>query len=428
MATIAIASGIFTMTFGLILTRPKHVNEGAAGIIGALLMLVFGLVSFTDIKGVLHETGSLIIMLFAMMIISIVIDESGFFHWAAGKAVKKANGNGRKLFFNTFLMGTIITTLISNDATALIITPIVYHYVVALRLNPLPFMLACTFVADTASLSLPVSNLTNLLVYQQMDMTFIPYVLTMVFPTLVAVCINYIVFYVLFRHSIPKNYDGSGYVEADYAVHNKAFFTFSTALLIIITFSYVIGSFFNIPIVGISVLGALALLMGARFLGGLSEKAILSQVSFSVLFFVIGMFIVVKGLQNTGLTHIFSNWLMSLSDGSLFKAILFTSFGTALGSNLINNVPMDLLMVTTLKAIPQGPLSLPMGYATILGAGLGPNLTIVGSLATMLWVATLKRKNIHITPLQYLKYGILTAPIMILGASLALYVTLTLRP
>ena len=155
----------------------------------------------------------------------------------------------------------------------------------------------------------------------------------------------------------------------------------------------------------------------------LQLKNVFSQVSYSVIIFVIGMFIVVKGIQNTGLTEYFGKILLTLSSENMFKSIVYTSFLTAIGSNLINNVPMDMLMVSVIKSMPISELTLPMSYATILGAGLGPNLTIIGSLATMLWLGTIRRKNVDITPIQYLKVGLLTAPIMILFSSIALYLT-----
>lgn len=421
MASIAIASGIFTITFGLIISRPKTINEGMAAILGAVLMLIFGLVSFHDIYSLIQETGSLLIMLFAMMIISYVMDESGFFMWAAGKATAKAGGSGKKLFRNTFIMGTLITTVISNDATALIITPIVYNYVSALGLNPLPFLLACTFIADTASLSLPVSNLTNLLVFEQLNMAFGPYIITMFLPTLFAIFINYFLFCWIFRKDISEPIDQSKVSDFNAKVKNKSFFMYSVFILSLIIAFYIIGSTFGIPLVVVSVLGALLLVAGGKYHNAIDEKSVFSNVSYSVLFFVIGMFIIVRGLQNSGLTLFLAEKLIVLSNESLFKSILFTSFGTALGSNVINNVPMDLLMISVIKDVGHPEFLMPMGYATILGAGLGPNLTVIGSLATMLWVSTIKRKNIHITPAQYLKVGLMVTPLMILCSSIALY-------
>lgn len=424
MTDAVIASGIFSITFGLMVFRPRGIKEGVAGALGALMMILAGLVSYKDIIDVLRDTGGILVMLLAMMIISIIVDEAGFFHWAANHSVRLAKGNGRRLFLNTFIMGTIITTIISNDATALIITPIVFSFVSLLGINPIPFLLACTFIADTASLSLPVSNLTNLLVYHQMELSFIPYILAMALPTLVAIVINYLVFYLIFKKEIPINYVEA--ISEDNPIKHKGFFWVSTIGLFLIVIGYVIGSWLNVPLVYIALIGASLLMLAGRYFKQIEEKQILSQVSWSVLIFVVGMFIVVRGIQNTGLPQLVGNLIIKQSDGSLLKAILYTAGGTALGSNVINNVPMDMMMISVLRSVPIEGWTTPLAYSTILGAGLGPNLTIIGSLATMLWLGTIRRKGVNITPWQYMKVGLLTAPLMIFVSSLALWISVLL--
>ena len=418
------ASGIFSITFGLIVFRPKGIKEGSAGLLGAILMLLSGVVKLGDILDVLRDTGGILIMLISMMVISIVVDEAGFFHWAASHSVRLAKGNGKKLFFNTFLMGTLVTTVISNDATALIITPIVYGFVSILGLNPLPFLLICTFISDTASLSLPVSNLTNLLVYDQLGLSFMPYLLTMALPTLVAIIVNVIIFYIIFKKDIPEKFRDDNLEPPKSYIKHENFFKFSSLTLMAIILAYVVGSWVGIPLTYIAVLGAFLLLAGGRHYKQLEVKQVFNQVSWSVLIFVIGMFIVVKGIQNTGLPILAGNWLIKHSGESLLKGILYTSVGTALGANIINNVPMDMMMISVIKSIPDSQWINPLAYSTILGAGLGPNITIIGSLATMLWFGTIRRKGINITPIQYFKIGIITAPLMIIASSIALWISL----
>lgn len=424
MAQAAIASGIFSVTFGLIVFRPRGMTEGMAGALGAILMLLAGLVGFSDVIDILKETGSILIMLLSMMVISIIVDEAGFFHWAASHSVRLSNGDGRRLFLNTFLMGAMITTVISNDATALIITPIVYNFVSTLGLNPLPFLLICTFIADTASLSLPVSNLTNLLVYDQLNLSFGHYVLSMAMPTLVAILVNLIVFYLVFKKDIPKKFSDENLLCPNSYIKHNAFFKFSSISLVVIILAYILGSWIDIPLVYISIVGAVSLLIAGKYYNQIDEKEVFSQVSWSVIIFVVGMFIVVRGIQNTGLPMLAANWLVDRAGGSLLKMIVFTSMGTAIGSNIINNVPMDMMMISVIKSVSINAWTTPLAYATILGAGLGPNLTIIGSLATMLWLGTIRRKGVNITAGQYFKIGVLTAPIMILASAIALWVSL----
>ena len=412
----------FLVTFLLMMLRPFKITEGTAGLVGALLMFLLGFIRFVDIKIVLDQTGNLLIMLFSMMVISLIVDEAGFFRWFASLAANKAQGNGKKLFLNTFLLGLAVTTVISNDATALIITPIVWEYTHLLNLDPLPFLLTCTFIADTASLSLPVSNLTNILVYESMGLKFWDYIILMFFPNLVASMINYLVFAWLFRKRIPHYIDQSLLIKEPIA--NPRYFKLATWGLLTITLGYVIGSAFGLPLWVIAFLGAIYMCLIAYYTNKTSLKTILPQVSWSVLLFVTGMFLVVKGLENSGLMTSFSTAIANLTGKGLFNSILTVTFGTALGANVVNNVPMDMLMVSGLQKVKpfiEPKIFAVLPYSVIMGAGLGPNFTVIGSLATMLWLNLVRKKGYEITALQYSFFGLLTAPLMIFGASLALY-------
>ncbi len=391
------------------------------GLAGALLMICAGLVDFSDIHAVVSSNISIFIMLPAMMIISIIVDEAGFFRWAADHSVRLAGGSGKKLFRNTFIMGTIVTTFISNDATALIITPIVYCFVAALGLNPLPYLLVCTFIADTASLSLPVSNLTNLLVYEKMGLEFMPYVISMALPTVTAILVNYAVFRVIFDKKIRGKYEYSEAVLRIDAIKHKPFFYTATAGLALIVAAYVAGSYAGITLVAIAVAGAAALIAAGLLFRQITLKLVFSQVSWNIMIFVFGFFVIVRGIQNTGILSTLASFLISSSGGNLFEAIMYTSAGTAIGSNIINNVPMDMLMISVLKTIPSNDWIEPLSYSVVLGAGLGPNITVIGSLATMLWLGTIRRKGVNITAWQYLKAGLATAPLMIILSAAALW-------
>lgn len=412
----------FLVTFLLMLFRPWKVDEGLAGIIGATLMMVFGFINFQDISAVLNQTGNLLVMLCSMMIISIVVDDAGFFRYFASIAAKKSGGSGKRLFLNTFLLGLFVTTVISNDATALIITPIVWEYTSLLNLNPLPFLLTCTFIADTASLSLPVSNLTNILVYENLGLKFLDYTLLMFLPNLIAALINYLIFAFLFRKKIPKTIDQSLLTIDD--IQNPLYFKLATYGLLVITLGYVVGSAFGLPLYLIAMIGAFYMIVISRLVAKKELTLIIRQVSWSVILFVLGMFLVVRGLENSGLMTVFVDLILRFTGKGLLSSIFTVTFGTALGSNIVNNVPMDMLMVSTLQKIkPYINPSLfgALPYGVVIGAGLGPNLTIIGSLATMLWLNLVRKKGYNITALEYSFYGLITAPLMLLGAALALY-------
>jgi len=411
---------IFVLTLILIMFRPKPLNEATAALLGAILMLATTIISASDAYDVLKTTANILLFFLGLMIVCAVADRAGFFEWSAFKAVKLANGRGRRLLLVLFGLGTVITTFFSNDATALILTPIVYVVVTKLKLNPLPYVFACAFIANTASMMLPISNPVNLLPVDQFELTLSEYLRFLLLPTILAILINVALFAVLFRKAILTSfkYDGAGF-----SVKIDGFFLFTCVGLVLTALGYIFASLYGLPLSWPALVGAAVLLTGGFAFRRLTLKRVNSGISWSILLFIFCLALLVKGLDNAGVTHTIGEALTNLSSKGSLGAILATSFGTAVGSNLINNWSMMMVSVSSLGNISTSITSVNQGliYSSIVGADLGPNIAIIGSLSSMLWLVILRQRGLDIHPMQYLRLGLIVAPPMLLAAALGLY-------
>ncbi|MBV9489065.1 MAG: arsenic transporter, partial [Verrucomicrobia bacterium] len=331
-----------------------------------------------------------------------------------------------RLFLNVFLLGSLISMILSNDATALILTPVVYVLVTKLRLPVLPFMFACTFIADTASFLLPISNPTNIIVLSRFPLDLFTFLRLLFLPSLVAISINLGVFFLLYRRQLTGRFAVERLPSSEEAIKHKPYFRYTCAVLAAVALAYVTASALKFPLSIVAVGGALLLLAGALFWKQMTLRETAKRISWSIFGFIGGMFIVVRAIEDTGLTAAFGQWLFRLSGGTPLGAVMVGTAGAALGTNLINNVPMAVLMGSALGSIQQAPASVQHGFvaATIFGCALGPNLTTVGSLATVLWLLILRQRNVDVSGLDYAKVGVLVTPLMLLAGALTTWLLL----
>jgi arsenical pump membrane protein len=348
------------------------------------------------------------------------------FDWLAVQAARFAGKSAARLFLNVFLLGSLISMVLSNDATALILTPIVYVLVTKLRLPVLPYLFACTFIADTASFLLPVSNPINIIILSRFPLDLLTFLRLLFLPSLVVIGINIAIFFLLYRKQLKGVFDIQRLPSAKQAVKHKAFFRYTCCVLAVIAFAYVIASAIQLPLSLVALSGAVLLLIGALFWRRTSLRQTASRISWSIFGFIAGMFIVVQAIEDTGLTTIFGNWLIQLSGGTSFGAVMVGTAGAALGTNLINNVPMAVVMISALAGIQHAPPVIQHGFiaATMFGCDLGPNLTTVGSLATVLWLLILRQRNVDVSGLDYFKVGVVVTPLMLLAGALTIWLLL----
>lgn len=420
--TALLAGAILAATLALVLTRPGDVGEAWWAVLGGGLTLVLGLVSFGQAWEVLRETQDALMLLVGMMALSAVAERAGFFDWAAAITARAGRERVFLLYAFVFLVGGLVTVTLSLDATAIVLTPIVYGMVVRLRLSPMPFMFACVYTANTASLFLPISNLTNLLAYDRFDLGFASFGMVMLLPGTLAVLTNFAIFALLFRNDLRGSYE----LDKDvlFSPDNGRFFGVATAGI-----SGVLAAFFVAPLFGLPV-GLVALVAGAvvvvvsRAAGWVKLREVAGSISWGIVFLVVGLFLVVQGVQNAGLAALAEKAFAAVAPGDGLGQILVMVFGNALGSNVINNVPMTVLALGTMEPlVANGTLDGAAVYAVVVGTGIGPNLTIVGSLATLIWLSIARGRGLDITARDYLKVGAIATPPILLAAALGLWIS-----
>jgi len=405
---------VFLAVMALAISRPRGLNEAWPAAGGAAALLALGLLSPTDLVGAARETAGVLLFLLGMMVLSGVLEMAGIFSWAASYAARMSGGSGRRLLVNVFALGAIVTALLSLDVTVIVLTPIVYATVVALRVDPLPYLYACTFVANTGSLVFPMSNLTNLLVVDRLGLPFWRYSLTMAIPNLVAVAANTGIFLWLFRDRLPRRLPGAK--PAVSIATSGPFFRISVAVFLVVLVCLFLAGLAERPLWPVALIGGAALAYVARTVGGKHPRMIAAGVSWSLFPFVVGMAAVVRGIEHAGLTEGLGRLILGHA-GQTVGAVVTTGAVAALGANLFNNIPMALVMLVVLGRVPPARLEL-LAAATLVGVNIGPALTTVGSLATMLWLSFTRRQGVEVSALEYLRTSVLTVP-LVLAATLA---------
>jgi arsenical pump membrane protein len=421
-----LASLVGVLTLVGIMTRPFRWTEAHIAMGGAGVLLLLGLIRPADAAMTLVRDWNTFLFFLGMMGLSAMAESAGLFDWLAVEAARLAGRSAKRLFLNVFLLGTAITMIFSNDATALILTPVVYVLVTKLRLPVLPYLFACTFIADTASFLLPISNPINIIVMSHYPLTLPAFLRLLFLPCVVVIAINFAVFYLLYRRELKGTFDLGRLPSAAQAVQHRAYFRYTLAVLALVAPSYVIAAAFQWPLSLVAVAGALLLLVGALFWKRTTLMKAGRAISWPIFGFIAGMFIVVRAIEDTGLTVKFGRLLLHLSGGTSFGAVMVGTFGSALGTNLINNVPMAVVMNSSLGSVQHAAPAIRDGFvaATMFGCDLGPNLTTVGSLATILWLLILRERDVEVSGLDYFKVGMVVTPVMLFAGALTIWLLL----
>ncbi len=410
----SIAAGLIVLaTMAGVVVRPFGRGEAWWTTAGALVVLGLGAVSPPAAWRALTDQGNVFLFLFGLMSIAGLADAAGFFDLAGAAAVAMARGSGRALLLCVFGVGALVTAFLSNDATALILTPVVYGLVTRLRLRPLPYLLATSFVADTASLLLPVSNPINVLVGARLQLSLALYLRHFLLAAVVAVLLNAAIFLALFWRRLDRDCPPDWRKLLRPAAPDRRPLTLTVAGLLAIAIAYLVAAATGFP-VGVVAVGGAALLL---LLGGWRRDAISrarEHVSLMVLVYVAGLFVLVAALEQVGLVGEFSRWLNDLVRPGP-PGVVAGALAAAIGSNAVNNVPAATFLVSASSGLHPAAQA-PFLAGTLLGADLGPNLTPVGSLSTMLWLVVVRRRGMQVSALDYLKVGAVTAPLLLVAA------------
>ncbi|MBA1320642.1 arsenic transporter [Pseudomonas plecoglossicida] len=417
-----IAIAVFVFTLILVIWQPKGLGVGWSAALGALIALAAGAVSLHDIPTVWAIVWNATATFIAVIIISLLLDEAGFFEWAALHVARWANGSGNRLFAFCVLLGAAVSALFANDGAALILTPIVMSMLLALRFPPaatLAFVMAAGFIADTASLPLVVSNLVNIVSADYFRMGFSEYASVMVPVNFASVAATLLVLFLFFRRDIPRQYTVAALKTPSDAIHDRATFNVGGWVLLLLLIGLFALEPLGIPISAVAAACAAILFAVAARGHRISTRRVLREAPWQVVIFSLGMYLVVYGLKNAGLTEMLTHLLDRLAQQGLWTATIGTGLIAALLSSVMNNMPSVLVGALSIEASEaQGLVREAMIYANVIGCDLGPKITPIGSLATLLWLHVLERKGMHITWGYYFRVGILlTLPVLLITLS-----------
>ncbi|KTQ97562.1 arsenical pump membrane protein [Aureimonas ureilytica] len=429
-----LALAIFVATLILVIWQPRGLGIGWSALAGAAVALATGVVGWGDVGTVWEIVWDATFTFVALIVISLVLDEAGFFGWAALHVARWGGGNGRRLFPLVVLLGAAIAAVFANDGAALLLTPIVLAILLRLDFPPagaLAFVVACGFVADTTSLPLVVSNLVNIVTANFFDVSFGRYAAVMVPVNLVSLAATLLVLWAYFRKDIPATYDVGRLENPGSAIRDPAVFRAAFPLLGLLLVAYFVTGPLGVPIAYLTGAAALVLMAvaGRWFTSGRGAVVDLARVlrgaPWQIVLFSIGMYLVVYGLGNASLTDIAAGVLRWLGEQGTFIATVGTGFVVAALASVMNNMPATLVGALAIDRADVAPLTRElMIYANVVGNDLGPKFTPIGSLATLLWLHVLAGKGQRITWGQYMRVGLVLTPPVLLATLVALWVWL----
>ena len=417
-----LASSLFIITLIFIIWQPKGLQIGTSAIIGALIALMLGVVSFDDVITVTDIVWDATLAFIGIILLSMVLDEIGFFEWAALKMVRLSKGNGNLMFLYVLLLGALVAALFANDGAALILTPILLAKMKHLDMKPLAvfaFLMAGGFIGDSASNPLVISNLTNIVTAGYFDIGFWEYATHMFLPNLLAIIGSLAVLWLYFRKDIPKQIDVENLATPESVIKNHTMFKLSWWFLGLLMIGYFIGDYFDLPVSFFALGGALIFLLIANHHKATKPIMTIKAAPWQVVWFSLGLYVVVYGLKNAGLTDTVASWITALQTQGETIAVIGTGFLAAGLSSIMNNMPTIMIMDIAIDQVGYAGNEA-LVYANILGSNLGPKMTPIGSLATLLWLHVLAQKGVKIGWGEYMKVGLVITPPVLLIALLGL--------
>jgi arsenical pump membrane protein len=408
---VAIWSIAALATIGVI-ARPWNFPEFIWAVAGAALLVAFNLMPWSDALAAAAKGMDVYFFLIGMMLLSELARQEGLFDWLAAWAVRRSGGSAKRLFLIIYAVGIIVTVFLSNDATAVVLTPAVYAATRAAKVEPLPYLFICAFIANAASFVLPISNPANLVVFGKMMPPLAEWLRIFALPSIAAIGATYLALRLRqrrFLDAVVAKVDNITPLRRGGAL---AAFGIAMTAIVLLTAS-AMGWDLGLP----TFIAGAAVTAAVLALGRQSPVPIVRDISWSVLPLVAGLFILVEGLNLTGVLPALARVLNEATAASPQLTSWVAGVAAAVASNLANNLPVGLIAATTNQAA-EAPAE--VTGAILIGVDLGPNLSVTGSLATILWLIALRREGEEVRALQFLKLGLVVMPPALLLSLFAL--------
>jgi arsenical pump membrane protein len=394
-----------------IIIRPFNIPEFVWAVAGALLLLILKLITPNEALTGIGKGTDVYLFLIGMMLLAETARDQGLFDWLAALATNRANGSASRLFGLIYLVGVVVTTFLSNDATAVVLTPAVAAAVKAATVKrPLPYLFICAFIANAASFVLPISNPANLVIYGTHMPSLLHWLAQYGLPSLISIAVTYAVLRFTQRASLQEPVARAIPVPV-LSTGGKLALTGIVLTALVLLGASAMDTELGMPTAIAGVLTSIVVLVTTKT----NPWTVVSQVSWSVLPLVAGLFVLVEGLNKTGLVTYLTTLLQAGASQSVTQTAWLSGVGLALACNLMNNLPAGLIVGSVVQA---GAVPDMIKSFLLIGIDLGPNLSVTGSLATILWLVALRREGIQVSAWAFLKLGI---PVMLIAllASLA---------
>jgi len=433
---------IFVMIF-LILRRPffyirlrNRKIKFDTYIIGALLapilIIIFGLINYSQMirglsgEGNLNPFGVLVLFL-SMVFMSIYLDITGFFEYCARLALSFSKNNGKILFFSFYFMISFLTIFTSNDIIILTFTPFIYYFTKHANVDPVPYLIAEFFAANTWSMMIYIGNPTNIVLATAFQIDFVEYFKWMILPTLTAGFVNLALLYLVFRKRLQINVEHKEMVRPADAITDKLGAIFGVVVLFCCIILLAVAPYLGIQLwhvsFGFAIILIIILIIREIYVSVIKRNISLEELTFAktlrrmpvgIIPFVLAMFITVEALRIYGVTADIGYFLKNIVAQSSTSDVFIFGFSSAFFANIVNNIPMTVAYVPIIQTATSSASSLPAVLATVVGSNLGANITPIGALAGIMWMSILRTKNVTISFKNFIKYGLIITPLTLL--------------
>ncbi len=406
LALLALATAL-----GAAVVRPSWLSEAVAASGGAIVLVVLGAISFTGARHALADLGPTVGFLAALLVLAEGCRREGVFATTGAWMARASRGRPPRLLALTFAACAVVTAVLGLDATVVLLTPVVFATAARLRTSPKPHVYACSHLANSASLLLAVSNLTNLLAFRASGLSFSRFAALMALPWAAAIAVEWVVLRRFFAIELDRPHVEAPAGHAQ--VRSLRAPRFALAVLVLTLAGFALSSAVAIAPVWFAAAGAVAITLPALARGAVAPLALVRTAEPGFLIFVLGLGVIVAAAGDNGLRSAVSSVLPT--GGSLPDLLAIAGLSAVL-ANLVNNLPATLILVPPTAALGTGPV-----LAVLIGVNVGPNLTYAGSLATLLWRRVLGAEDIDLGLSEFTRLGLLTVPIGIVAATIALW-------